>query len=107
MDRTLTFHLKKKLLMKLEEGMGATFLKLGTCSFHPVHTTFRKGITKIPFDYDKFFYELHFFKKNSSARGESYALLQSVTNIVAEYAKHETYEKYVPTRWITMKYVCL
>ena len=84
--------------MKLEEDMGAAFLKLGTCSLRPVHTAFRKGITKIPFDYDKFFYELHFFKKNSSARRESYLSLQSVTNVVAEYAK-----KHAPTRWITTK----
>ena len=34
---------EKKLLTKLEEDMGATFLKLGTCSLHPVHTAFRKG----------------------------------------------------------------
>ena len=52
---------EKKLLTKLEEDMGTTFLKLGTCSLHPVHTAFRKGITKTPFDYDKFFDELNSF----------------------------------------------
>ena len=67
--------------MKLEEDMGAAFLKLGTCSLRPVHTAFRKGITKIPFDYDKFFMNYTFLKKNSSARRESYTSLQSVTNI--------------------------
>ena len=49
---------EKKLLTKLEENIGATFLKFGACSLHPVDTAFCKGITKIPFDYDKFFYEL-------------------------------------------------
>ena len=61
---------EKKLLTKLEEDMGATFLKLGKCSLHPVHTAFRKGITKILFDYDKFFYELRFFKKNQVLNGK-------------------------------------
>ena len=51
----------EKKLTKLEEDIGATFLELGTCSLHPVQTAFCKDITKILFDYDKFFYELHFF----------------------------------------------
>ena len=50
---------KKNILTKLEEDMN--FLKLGTCSRHPVYTAFRKGITKISFDYDNFLNELHFF----------------------------------------------
>ena len=53
-----------------------TFLQLGTCSLHPVHTAFSKGVKalfkcevtiseeekkKVNFDLDDFFQDLHFF----------------------------------------------
>ena len=31
----------------LEKELDTSFLKLGTCSLHPVHTAFRKGIKEL------------------------------------------------------------
>ena len=41
---------QEKLLKDLEEELDKSVLKLGTCSLHPVHTAFRKGINKLSFD---------------------------------------------------------
>ena len=54
------------------------------------------------FDLHDFFKDLNFFFKLSSARWESYASLENVTNVVAQYAK-----KHVETWWLSMKYVAL
>ena len=97
------------------ESINTSFLRIGTCSLHPTHTAFRKGIKSLysntinisgekesTFDLDDFFNDLHFFFKLSSARREDYASLENATNVVAQYAK-----KHVETRWLTMKYVAL
>ena len=93
---------QEKLLGDLEKELDTSFLKLGTCSLHPVHTAFRRGIQRLSFDLDQFFNDIHFFFKLSSARREDYASLISVTNVVVEYAK-----KHVETRWLTMRYIAL
>ena len=54
------------------------------------------------FDLDDYFTDIHFFFKLSSARREDYAALESIMNVVAEYA-----EKHTETRWLSMKYVAL
>ena len=92
----------KILAKEFDESNQSQFLDLGTCSLHPVHTAFRKGISKLQFDFDEFFNDIHFFFKLSSARREDYASLQTVTNLTAEYAK-----KHSSTRWLSMKYVCI
>ena len=84
-------HLNKKfastLAVELEHD-GKTFLDLGTCPLHPVHTAFMYGVKELSFDLDDFFNDVHFFFKRSSARREDYASLSSVANCVAEYAKN-------------------
>ena len=40
---------------------GTTVLKLGSCSLHPVHNAFRKGVGCLSFDVDQFFQDIHFF----------------------------------------------
>ena len=52
---------QEKLLADLAVEEGKTFLKLGTCSLHPAHTAFRKGIKKLTVDLDSFFVDIHFF----------------------------------------------
>ena len=113
-----------KLTQKLSE-VDTSFLKLGSCSLHPVHTAFHKGIKQLfqgqipsatsnsedsgevpkkkgTFDLDDFFTDIHFFFKVSSARREDYTSLEGVTGAVAEYAK-----KHAETRWVSMKYVAV
>ena len=109
---------ENKLTQQLSE-IDTSFLKLGSCSLHPVHSAFQKGIKKLfqgtiettpetsdkkkgRFDLDDFFQDIHFFFKLSSTRREDYASLQEVTGITAEYAK-----KHAETRWVSMKYVAL
>ena len=84
------------------ESINTSFLRIGTCSLHPTHIAFRKGIKSLysntinisgekesTFDLDDFFNDLHFFFKLSSARREDYASLETVTNVVAQYAKKD------------------
>ena len=52
------------------------------------------------FDIDNFYIDVHFFFRLSSARREDYASFESVTGVVAEYAK-----RHVETRWVSMKKV--
>ena len=54
------------------------------------------------FDLDYFFNDIHFFFKLLSAPGEDYTFLESITNVVAEYAK-----KHAETRVLSMKYGAL
>ena len=98
-----------KLTQKLSE-VDTSFLNLGSCSLHPVHSAFQKGIKQLfqgqflsrtsnsegsgelpnkkgTFDLDDFFTETHSIFKLSSARHEDYTSLESVTGVVTEYAK--------------------
>ena len=98
-----------KLTQKLSE-VDTSFLKLASCSLHPVHSAFQKDIKQLfqgqvpsttsnsevsgelpkkkgTFDLNNFFTDIHSFFKLSSARGEDYTSLESVTGVVAEYAK--------------------
>ena len=90
---------QEKLLCDLEKELDTSFLKLGTCSLHPVHTAFRKGIKELSFWLDNCFNHIHSFFKLSSARRENYASLVSVTNVVAEYVKKHV-SKYVALRLV-------
>ena len=77
------------------ESINTSFLRIGTCSLHPTHIAFRKGIKSLysntinisgekesTFDLDDFFNYLHFFFKLSNARRENYASLENVTNML-------------------------
>jgi len=78
---------EKKMAKYLEE-MNTTFLMIGTCSLHPVHSAFSKGVKKLfkctfkdisssekektgSYNMDDFFQDMHFFSKRSSARRET------------------------------------
>ena len=99
-----------KITQKLSE-VDTFFLKLGSCSLHPVHSAFQKGIKQLfqgqvpsatsnsegsgelpkkkeTFDLDNFFTDIHSFFKLPSARCEDYISLESVTGVVARYAKN-------------------
>ena len=103
--------------------MNPSFRKLGSCSLHLIHSAFQKGIKQLfqgqvpsatsnsegsgelpkkkgTFDLDDFFIDIHSFFKLSSARREDYTSLESVTGVVAEYAK-----KHGKTRWVSVWYL--
>ena len=56
-----------ELATALNERSNTAFLKLGSSSLHKVHSAYRKGIKKLKFDLDQFFYDVHYFFKLSSA----------------------------------------
>ena len=93
---------EKKLLAAFERKYSTKFLKLGSCSLHHVHNTFRKALQKLDIDIDQFACDVHFFFKLSSARREDYAALEELTNVTAWYAL-----RHVSSRWLTLKLVIL
>ena len=93
---------EKKLLADFERKYSTKFLKLGSCSLHHVHNTFRKALQKLDIDIDQFACDVHFFLKLSSARREDYATLEELTNVTAWYAL-----RHVSSRWLTLKLVIL
>ena len=86
------------LLKEFRENSNADFLQLGTCSLHPVHTAFKKGLQELDFSFDTFFHDLSFYFHLSSARREDYKSIENVTEITSLYVK-----KHGPTRWLSMK----
>ena len=49
------------LILEIEEETNSKVLNISTCSLHIVHTSFRKGLKKLNFDFDEFFHDMHFF----------------------------------------------
>lgn len=82
----------------LKQLYGKTILNIRTCSLHPVHTAFKNGLAKIPFDFDKFAQDLHFFFKNSAARREDY----NFVNLESDIASHVML-RHVSSRWLSLK----
>ena len=93
---------KKKVRNHLEFYFNTNFLNIGTCSLHPAHTAYRKGLECLSFDADGFFCDLHFFFKLSSARREDYRALQEVTNAIAQFML-----RHISSRWLTIKDVAV
>ena len=85
---------------ELHEKEETTILNLGSCSLHPVHTAFKKGLQELDFGFESFFNDISFFFKLSAARREDYSEVAMVTGIAAEFAK-----KFGATRWLCMKKV--
>ena len=120
----LNLSFESKRTHKLSE-VDTFFLKLGSYSRHPVHSAFQRGIRQLflgqvpsatsnsegsgglpqkrgTFDLDDFFTDIHSFFRLSSARREDYTSQESVTGVVAEYAK-----KHSETRRVSMKYAAV
>ena len=98
LDSSFVFHLgmdgpkvnlsfQEKLIDNLKGETGTNILKLGSCSLHPVHTAFEKGILVLPLDFDSLFHDLRFFFKYSSARRVDYQGMEKFTIVTAEFAK--------------------
>ena len=94
--------LQEKLSKHLRDNLGKSFLNLGTCSLHPVHISFRRGITSMSFDLDQFFTDIHFFFKLSSALREDYRSLHSLTDTLDKFVI-----KQVEASWLSMKQVAV
>ncbi|KAG4075503.1 hypothetical protein HA402_003328 [Bradysia odoriphaga] len=95
-------NVNKKFHRELEEDLkqlyGKYILKTSTCSLHPIHTAFKKGLSKIAFDYDKFSQDLHFFFKHSAARREDYNFVNLESDIEAHVML-----RHVSSRWLSLK----
>lgn len=93
---------QKKLEADLSEKYNKTFLNVGTCSIHPVHTAFEKGLKKITFDFNKFAQDLHFFFKYSSCRREDFKLASLETDLEVQFMI-----RHVSSRWLSLKKVLI
>ena len=74
-----------------------TFLDVGTCPLHIVHSAFRKGVSSLQFNVDQFALDIHFVFKLSAGYRADYEKISVVIDIVAEYAL-----KHCTTRWVTL-----
>lgn len=77
----------------LEEDPQKSFdkknLNVGTCSLHPVRTSFANELKKLNFDFDRLATDLHFVFKYSSARREDYKFCNLESDLEATYmVKH-------------------
>jgi hypothetical protein len=52
---------ERQLEAHMLENSNATFLRLGSCSLHPVHSAFKYGLKELDFPFDSFFHDLSFF----------------------------------------------
>ena len=93
---------QEKLSKYLRDNLDKSFLNLGTCSLHPVHTAFRRGIISMSYELDQFFTDIHFFFKLSSARREDYRSLHTLTDNLDKFVI-----KHVLIRWLSMKHVAI
>ena len=86
----------------LEKGVHK-LIDIGTCSLHPVHTAFMKGIESLPFDVEEFSNDVYSWFKLSSARREDYSEVQSqeLLDTVGEF-----FLRPVSSRWLSMEPVC-
>lgn len=89
---------EKDLVAELKQVHGKEILDIGTCSLHPVHTAYCKGLKSVGFDYDKFAQELHFFFKQSAARREDLEMPSLKTELEVRVML-----RHVPSRWVSLK----
>lgn len=89
------FH--KLLEKELADTHGKKMLNIGTCSLHPVHTAFKKGLKELRFNFDELAFALHFFFKHSSARREDFALRELQTEL-----EPAVMLRHVSSRWLSL-----
>jgi len=94
----VNLRIERELADHLSKNCEAQFLQLGSCSLHPVHTAFKKGLEEMDFPFDSFFHDLSFSFHLSSARREDYKSMEVITEVIAVFVK-----KHGPTRWLSMK----
>ena len=94
---------QRKINIHLVEQGGDKLVDIGTCSLHPVHTAFTKGVEVLPFDIDQFANDIFAWFKLSAARREDYSEVQSEE--LLETAG-EFFLRPVSSRWLSMEPVC-
>ena len=93
----------RRLNAQLESEQCPPLIDLGTCSLHPVHTAFRKGVEGLPFDVEHFVTDVYQWFKLSSARREDY---QQVQTEDLEECVGKFFLKPVSSRWLYLEPVC-
>ena len=88
---------ERKLINKLEDEKGNSFLCIGSCVLHTVNNAFAAGMKEISefLDIEQFLSDLFFFFKYSSARREDYRAMEELTNVTGEYLLN-----YCSIRWL-------
>ena len=78
-------------------------IDIGTCSLHPVHTSFTKGLSKLSFDVDQFSNDIFFWFKLSAGRREDYAEVQ-IEELMEQSGQY--FVRPVSSRWLSLGPVC-
>ena len=78
-------------------------IDIGTCTLHPVHTAFTKGLSTLDFDVEQFSNDIFFWFKLSAARREDYAEIQCA-ELLEEAGQF--FMRPVASRWLSMGPVC-
>lgn len=94
---------QRKMNAHLQQKGVDNVIDIGTCSLHPVHTAFTKGIETLQFDVDQFANDVFTWFKLSSARREDYKEVRSEE--LLETAG-EFFLRPVSSRWLSIEPVC-
>ena len=60
-DPNVNLKFQNDLMNHFQETSGESFLDIDTCTLHKVHTSFKKGVQKLPVDIDQFAVDFHGF----------------------------------------------
>ncbi len=94
-------------LKKINENFSSKGIQplvdIGTCSLHPMHTAFTKGIETLPFDIEQFANDIYSWFKLSAARRQDFNQVQYEE--LMESAG-EFFLRPVSSRWLSMEPVC-
>ena len=78
-------------------------IDLGTCTIHPVHTVFTRGLSALKFDIEQFSNDIYCWFKLSAARREDYAEIQCA-ELLEETGQF--FVRPVASRWLPLGAVC-
>ena len=94
---------QRKLNESLVSIGASAVIDIGTCTLHPVHTAFTKGLSVLSFDIDLFSNDVFFWFKLSAARREDCAKVQ-VEELLEEAGHY--FIRPVASRWLSLGPVC-
>jgi hypothetical protein len=94
---------KQKFNSVLASKGFSQLVDIGTCSLHPLHTAFTKGVEKLPFEVDQFANDVFTWFKLSAARREDYkdVKAEELLEVTGEF-----FLRPVSSRWLSLEPVC-
>ena len=78
-------------------------IDLGTCSIHPVHTAFTRGLSTLKFNVEQFANDIYFWFKLSAAHREDYAEVQCAELLEVP---SQFFVRQVASHWLSLGVKC-